>query len=93
MAKKEEKNGKRTTIGIAGAVIGATVAVAAAKMLSDKKTRKAVLNKLHDVKDQVMDSMGTIKEEVINLDDKVIETLSKEKTTTKKRTKKKNLHE
>ena len=53
-------NAKNTTAavaGVAGAVVGAGVAVAATKIMSDKKMRDKVKGTLNQVKDQVFDAM------------------------------------
>lgn len=51
-----EQTKKRTAMmaGVAGAVVGAGVAVAATKVMSDKKLRDKVTNTFSDFKDQVM---------------------------------------
>ena len=46
-----------TMAGVAGAVVGAGVAVAATQILSDKKTRDKVKETFNKVKTQVMDTI------------------------------------
>ncbi len=43
--------------GMVGAVVGAGVAVAATRVLSDKKTRKVVMDTVVGIKDHVIDSL------------------------------------
>ena len=49
--------------GVAGAVVGAGVAVAATKIMSDEKMRNKVVGTLNNVKDQVMDVIEKARED------------------------------
>lgn len=49
--------GTAAAAGIAGAVVGAGVAIAATKVMSDKNMRDKVTGVLTNVKDQVMDAV------------------------------------
>jgi hypothetical protein len=53
---------KRKIAGVAGAIIGAGVAIGAAKLLSDKKARRKVMDTLTSVKDSMLDSLETAQE-------------------------------
>ena len=49
---KQDKGVNPVVVGVAGAIIGAGVAVAASVALKDEKTRKKVKEVLHSLKDQ-----------------------------------------
>jgi hypothetical protein len=51
------KNTTAAVAGVAGAVVGAGVAVAATKLMSDKKMRDKVRNTFTQVKDQVVEAL------------------------------------
>ena len=72
--KKEEKKNNAASAGIAGAVIGAGIAVATTKALSDKKTR-----------DKIKKTAVALKGKVT----KAIEDVRKRNTETKKAVEKK----
>lgn len=48
--------------GVAGAVIGAGVAVAATKILSDEETRNKIMDKAKDIRDQVKERVDNMRE-------------------------------
>lgn len=79
---------KKKAIGVAGAIIGAGVALAAAKVLSDKKNRKKIMDTLSDVKDKVMDGIETLQDETKGVtkktQKKIIAKPAKRKTIQKK---------
>lgn len=52
---KENTNKTTVVASVAGAVVGAGVGVAAAKVMSDKKLRDKVTGKISDFKNQVVD--------------------------------------
>lgn len=58
--KKGNSKKKNAAAGVAAAVIGAGVAVATAKVLSDKKTRGKIKSKLSSAKKQVMKTAQNI---------------------------------
>lgn len=58
---------RKKVIGVAGAIIGAGVALAAAKVLSDKKNRKKIMATITDVKDKVKGSIETLQHETKDL--------------------------
>jgi hypothetical protein len=73
--------GTAAAAGIAGAVVGAGVAIAATKVMSDKNMREKVTGVLTNVKDQVMDAVESARTNGENaLDDAQgkIETAKKE---------------
>jgi hypothetical protein len=57
--KNNSGAGSAVAAGVAGAVIGAGVAVAATKVMSDKNMRDKVSGVLGNVKDQVMEAIDT----------------------------------
>lgn len=54
---EKTKNTTAAVAGVAGAVVGAGVAVAATKLMSDKKMRDKVRDTFTQVKDQVVDAL------------------------------------
>ena len=54
---------KKKAAGIAGAIIGAGVAIAAAKILSDKKNREKIKTTYHDMKGKVMESIESMQDD------------------------------
>lgn len=61
MDQKSNNSGAGSAVaaGVAGAVIGAGVAVAATKVMTDEKMRNKVTGALNNAKDYVMDAMET----------------------------------
>lgn len=57
MNNNSGNGGSAAMAGVAGAVVGAGVAVAATKLMSDKKTRDRVKATLTNVKDQVLEAI------------------------------------
>lgn len=55
--KQNSNKGHTAAAGIVGAVVGAGVAVAATKVLSDKKARKRVADTVTAIKDTALDSL------------------------------------
>ena len=92
-ARKVGTNSNTAAIGFAGAVIGAGVAVAASRILSDKDTREKVLDIMTDVKKQVLQSMQTVKitaEDGVNTVQKTLEeNVPEKKSTSSAKTRKK----
>jgi hypothetical protein len=88
--QKNIQSGNTAAVGFAGAIIGAGVAVAATRILSDKKSRDKVMDVLTDVKKQVLQSMQTVKitaEDGVNTAQKTIEeTIPEKKATSSART-------
>jgi len=56
---KKSENTTAAIAGVAGAVVGAGVAVAATKLMADKDMRDKVKTTLTNVKDQVMEALDT----------------------------------
>ena len=63
MADKKSGGVSPAAAGVAGAVVGAAVG-AAAIALSDKKTRKKVLDKLNELKLQAGDQFGELRDDL-----------------------------
>jgi hypothetical protein len=55
--KQEMDNVNTTKAGVLGAVVGAGLAVATVKVLSDQNTRKKAVEKIGAVKDHMIDSI------------------------------------
>lgn len=54
--KEQVKNNEAARAGVIGAVVGAGVAFAATKALSDQKTRKKVVQAIGNMKDKMNDA-------------------------------------
>ena len=61
LTKNNNKTVDRISSGVAGAMIGAGVAIAATKVLSNKKTRDKVKKTFSQAKDQLKESVNLIK--------------------------------
>lgn len=59
--KKETKKNSAAGAGIAGAIIGAGIAIAATKALSDKKTREKLKKTADEVKGKVAKAIEDVK--------------------------------
>lgn len=57
--KTQNHSGTVAVAGVAGAVVGAGAAVAATKLMSDKKMRDRVKGTFTQVRDQVMEAIDT----------------------------------
>jgi membrane protein implicated in regulation of membrane protease activity len=62
--KKEEKKNQTASAGIAGAIIGAGIAVAATKALSDKKNREQLKKTAFQVKGKLSKVIEDVKKDV-----------------------------
>lgn len=62
--KKDDHNQGVSPVaaGVAGAVIGAGVAVAATKILSDEETRNKIVDKAKELRDQVKERVDNMRE-------------------------------
>ncbi len=76
----DKKQDKLKAAEVAGALVGAAVAVVGFKMFTDKKTRDEVVGKLTDVKDKMMSSMSGMMTEAEEVKDDAVKKLEKGKT-------------
>lgn len=76
---QKNKKGMPIVAGVTGAVIGAGVAVAASKVLSNKKTREAVVKKAGEIKDTVMDAVSGVEENAKEMGNNAKSKMSKKK--------------
>ena len=65
MGKSERKVSRKQVLraGAVGAIAGAAIGVAAAAALSNKKTRKKVVDTFNEIKDQAVDAAKKMGEE------------------------------
>lgn len=78
--KKNNRKGAGFTAGAVGAIAGAALG-AAAVALSDKKTRKKVMNTVNTLKDKAFDTVNQMQKEVKFLKEKAQEKLDEEKNS------------
>ena len=83
-----KNTGKNLEAGLAGAVIGAGVAVAANKILSDKETQKKVGRVMHDIKGKVSQTVEKVKEGAERLKDQASEKVDEAGREMKKKARK-----
>ena len=88
LAKNNNKTIDRISSGVTGAMIGAGVAIAATKVLSDKKTKAKVKKTLLQAKKQLTESVNLIKHGAKDAQ-KIIRKQFKQTGNSKKKTAKK----
>lgn len=64
MENTDNKTMNPVVAGVAGAVIGAGAAVAATKILSDKETRKKIMDTAFNVRSKIADSVNKMGEKI-----------------------------